>query len=128
MIGIVIISENKESEELLKSLKRLLGRLRKVSSVVLGHKQSPQTMDRRLKQAIEEVQGDEGVILVTSLYGSSQCQTCMRHLERGQVALITGFNMPLLVKLITSREKMSFKELMSFVTKYGRKHVLSTKI
>lgn len=127
MIGIVIISENRESEELMKSLKRLLGRLNRVAPVVLGHHQSPETMDKRLQDAIDKVDVGEGVVMVSGLFGSSQCQTCMRQMKKGKTALITGFNMPLLVKLITSRDKVPFSKIGSFVTKYGKKHVLFTK-
>lgn len=123
MIGIILVSENKEGEEMLKAARRLLGRLPGVSSLALRPGHPVKTMQEELRKAISSLHADQGVLLLTDVFGSTQCNVCRKFLKKGAVELVTGFNFPMLVKLCTLRQTMLLQELVPFIESYGREHI-----
>ena len=123
MVGIVLISENREAAEMLKTVRRLLGRVKGITSITMKPGTPPSQMRKRLKQAVVQVDGHKGIILLTDFYGSTQCNVCMKFLRRGEVELLTGFSLPMLVKLGTLNQVMPFGELVAFIEQYGRDHI-----
>jgi PTS system mannose-specific IIA component len=123
MVGIILISENKEAPEMLKTVHRLLGRTKGITCVILKSKQTITQMQARLKEAIEQVDAKKGVLLLTDIYGSTQCNVCMKFIKSGSVELLTGFNLPMLVKLGILHETIPFKNLIPFIEEYGKKQI-----
>ncbi|MBX7149510.1 hypothetical protein K1X76_10565 [bacterium] len=123
MIGIVLITENKEADEMLKTARRLLCKTNGIKSLVLKPGQPVSKMKASLKKAIHQVDGGRGVLLLTDFYGSTQCNVCMQFLKKGSVELLTGFNLPMLVKLSTLHQTLSLNDLVPFIENYGRDHI-----
>lgn len=123
MVGIVLISENREGSEMLKTTRRLLGRTKGMTSLMMKPGIPPAQMQKKLSKALSQVDEDQGVILLTDFYGSTQCNICMKFLRQGEVELLTGFSLPMLIKLGTLNKTMPFKELVSFIEQYGREHI-----
>ena len=123
MVGIVLVSENNEGREILKTTRRLLGSTHGMTSVCL----KPGTPIRRMKGALEKAMGRVhcrgGLLLVTDICGSTQCTVCFRYLKRGTVELVTGFNLPMIVKLGLMRGKAPLKELIHTIVPYGREQI-----
>ncbi|MBI4412167.1 MAG: hypothetical protein HY541_06765 [Deltaproteobacteria bacterium] len=129
MVGIVLVSENREGCEMMKTARRLLGRLQGFTTVVLKPGTSDTRMATALKRAIDKVKAKGGVLLLYDMFGSTQCNVCRRFLKKGTVELITGFNLAMLVKLGSVNKIMSLKQLAPFIEQYGRTHInhLGTK-
>ena len=123
MVGIIVISDNLESREMLKSARRLVGRMNGFASVMLKAGTGVGRMERSLKSAIKKVDSHGGVLLLSDFYGSTQCNVCLKFLKKGVVELLTGFNLPMLVKLGTLNEKMRLPELVTFIERYGKDHI-----
>ena len=123
MVGVVLVTENHEASEMLKTVRRLLGRTRGVTSVILRSEQKIETMKKNLKRAIDRVQSGGGVLLLTDIYGSTQCNVCFDYIKKGSVELLTGFNLPMLVKLGILHEEVSFKQLIPFIEEYGKEQI-----
>ena len=124
MIGIIITSEDKESSEMLKTVKRLVGDAPGVSAVSLTQKLDPEGMTKRLRTVIEKMGPLEGVIILTDLVGSTQCRICQRFLKKGSIELVAGYNLPLVVKLSTINQKSSLKEIVNIASEYGQKYII----
>lgn len=122
MIGIIIVSENKVAAERLKTLKRLLGDLQGIKAIELAHSISPADMLVKLQKGIKAVDQGDGVIVVTDLFGSTQCQVCTKVLDQKGVHLISGYNLPLLIKVASNQHK-SMTELLAGLEDYGRLHL-----
>ncbi len=123
-----MVSENKAGEEMLKTVRRLLGKTPNMSSVVLGHRLSRQGMEKRIGKAICDLKMDSGTLLLTDLYGSSQFNACLKFAGEGDLELVTGFNLPMLVKLATIQSKLSLAEISTFIEPYGRDHVVKADL
>lgn len=123
MIGIILISENNEAHEMLKTVRRLLGRKKGMTSIILNPAKPVPRLKEQLRKAIRQVDSHEGVILMTDFFGSTQCNVCMNFVKRGNVELVTGFNLPMLLKLARIREAFPLSKLVPFITRYGREHI-----
>ena len=108
---------------MLKTARRLVGRMKGITSLMMKPGQPPPQMRKNLKKILGQVDNNHGVILLTDFYGSTQCNVCMKFLKKGEVELLTGFSLPMLVKLGTLNETMPFRELVAFIEKYGKDHI-----
>lgn len=119
-VGIVLISENQEGTEMLKSARRLLGNTRGMTSMVMKPGHPLNQMKADLRRAMARVNARSGILLLTDIYGSTQCNVCMTCLKKGSVELMTGFNLPMLVKLAMLQSSVPLKEMVNFIEEYGR--------
>jgi len=101
MIGVVVATHGKLAQEMIRTAEAVVGDLRHVAplSVVAT---SPD-MRGDLKTAIERVDQGEGVLLLTDLLGGSPTNLCVSFLNDRKVEVVTGVNLPMLLKLQSLR-------------------------
>ena len=101
MIGVVIASHGKLAEELLRTAEGVVGSLAQVRPVnVLA---SDPEVRHKIEEAIRAVDGGEGVLLLTDLLGGSPTQLCLSFLNERKVEVVTGVNLPMVLKLVSLR-------------------------
>lgn len=127
MVGIVIISENLEAREMLKTARRLLGRTDGITSVMMRPGVSVSQMQGNLEKAIRRVDSRRGVLMLVDFFGSTQCNVCMKFIKMGVVELVTGFNLPMLIKIGTLHQNISLKKLVPLIADYGRSQIRQIK-
>lgn len=101
MIGVVVATHGKLAEEMIRTAEAVVGDLRQVAplSVVAT---SPD-MRGDLRAAIERVDQGDGVLLLTDLLGGSPTNLCVSFLNDRKVEVVTGVNLPMLLKLQSLR-------------------------
>ncbi len=101
MIGVVIATHGKLAEEMIRTAEAVVGPLRQVTplSVVAS---SPDVRGD-LVAAIQRVDQGDGVLLLTDLLGGSPTNICVSVLAERKVEVVTGVNLPMLLKLSTLR-------------------------
>jgi len=101
MIGVVVAAHGKLAEELLRTAEAVVGPLAAVRTVnVLA---SDPEVRHKIEEAIRSVDGGEGVLLLTDLLGGSPTQLCLSFLDERKVEVVTGVNLPMVLKLVTLR-------------------------
>ena len=65
----------------------------------------------------------DGVLVLTDMFGGTPSNICLSFHDPGRVEIVTGLNLPMLIKLATLDEKMTLKELAVFVKDYGRRNI-----
>lgn len=101
MIGVVIAAHGKLSEELLRTAEAVVGRLDQVRTVNVAA--SDPEVRHKVADAIRAVDGGEGVVLLTDLLGGSPTQLCLSFLDERKVEVVTGVNLPMVLKLVSLR-------------------------
>jgi PTS system mannose-specific IIA component len=97
MIGVVVATHGKLAEEMIRTAEAVVGPLEQVAAVSVVAT-SPD-MRRDLKDAIQRVDQGEGVLLLTYLLGGSPTNLCVSFLTERKVEVVTGVNLPMLLKL-----------------------------
>src|SRR5438132_12916075 len=101
MVGVVVASHGKLAEELIRTAEAVVGPLPQVRPVAVVA--SDPEVRHSVAEAIRAVDGGEGVLLLTDLLGGSPTQLCLSFLDERKVEVVTGVNLPMLLKLVSLR-------------------------
>jgi PTS system mannose-specific IIA component len=77
-----------------------------------------------LTTAVKQVDSGDGVLMLTDLFGGTPTNIGCALLGEASIEVVTGFNLPLLIKALTSRhDVISISELARTASEYGRRHI-----
>ena len=73
--------------------------------------------------AAQAVDSGEGVIILTDMFGGTPSNLAISLLERGEVEVIAGINLPMLIRLAGARKKMNVIDAVAAAKKAGRNYI-----
>lgn len=126
MVGVVIVSENRASVEMLKTVRRIVGKrnLKGLRAIVIKSGSNKTSLVSKLSKAIKKLGPVDSVLLMSELYGSTQSNVCRHMLHREKVELICGYNLPMLIKTATLNQKAQhLHELVGKIGDAGKKYI-----
>jgi PTS system mannose-specific IIA component len=104
MIGIVVVTHGQLATELVNTAEMIVGDLPQFAAVSIGWHDDVNNAREDIAQAIERVRGEEGVLLLTDMFGGTPSNVGMTFLEKDRLEVITGVNLPMLIKLANLRQ------------------------
>jgi len=122
-IGVVVVTHGKIAEELIKATETIVKeRLRMAPVSVL---QSDETVlyQKLIGEAIGKVDQGGGVLLLSDMFGGTPSNLCLPFLKKGEVELVTGVNLPMLLKLATLSDQLEVSEAVQFIKEYGQRNI-----
>ena len=120
MIGVVIVTHGQLAAELLNAAETIVGDLPQFAAVSIGWHEDVQDARGDIAAAIERVQNGSGVLVLTDMFGGTPSNLGMTFLERDKVEVITGVNLPMLIKLAGLKEPPSLLEVARDMREHGR--------
>jgi mannose PTS system EIIA component len=99
MIGVVVVTHGQLARELLHAAETIVGDLPRFTAVSIGWHDDTQDARDEIAQAIARVQQGEGVLILTDMFGGTPANLAMSFLTPDSVEVITGVNLPMLIKL-----------------------------
>lgn len=102
MIGVVVATHGRLAEELVRTAEGVVGTLARVKP--LGVVASAPDAQQQVDRAIDEMEEGEGVLVLTDLFGGSPTNLCLPCLASRHVEVLTGVNLPMLLKLGSLRK------------------------
>jgi len=99
MIGVVVVTHGQLAVELLNAAEMIVGDLPQFTAVSIGWHEDVNDAREGIEKAIEQVKGDGGVLLLTDMFGGTPSNLGMTFLEADRLEVITGVNLPMLIKL-----------------------------
>src|SRR4051812_22393454 len=99
MIGVVVVTHGQLATELVNAAEMIVGDLPQFTAVSIGWHEDVNDAREDIAQAIERVRGDGGVLLLTDMFGGTPSNLGMTFLEVNGLEVITGVNLPMLIKL-----------------------------
>jgi mannose PTS system EIIA component len=100
MIGVVVVTHGQLATELLNAAETIVGDLPGFAAVSIGWHEDTEDARSEIEQAITRVERGAGVLILTDMFGGTPSNLAMTFLERGKVEVITGVNLPMLIKLV----------------------------
>src|SRR5213075_1778657 len=73
-----------------------------------------------IAHAIDHVRGEEGVLLLTDMFGGTPSNLGMTFLEKDRLEVITGVNLPMLIKLADLRSSSDLTAVAHAMREHGR--------
>ena len=99
VIGVVVVTHGQLATELVNAAEMIVGDLPQFTAVSIGWHDDVNDAREEIAQAIERVRGEEGVLLLTDMFGGTPSNLGMTFLETDRLEVITGVNLPMLIKL-----------------------------
>ncbi|MCP5464110.1 MAG: hypothetical protein H7A33_03705 [Deltaproteobacteria bacterium] len=130
MIAIIVISENKAAENMLKTVSKVLGKrqLKNMKSVILKSHFKMETLNNKLHKALLKYKDADGILLLTELYGSTQSTVCQSFLRKNKIDLLSGYNLAMLLKAASlNTKKLTLSDLVKELKKTGRDFIKQIK-
>ena len=126
-LGIIIITHGNIADESLKTLKAMLGEIKKIEAISVDITYNIGEIQDHLEKKIKSYLKSEGKVLIfTDIFGGTPSNLSFGFLKKDKVEVITGFNLPMLIKTLTIREyedDMDLKELSSTIVEYGKNNI-----
>ncbi len=121
--GVVIVTHYRLGEEFLQALRLIVPQAPEFHSVSIEPTQSVDEMRGRIGAALEAANQGEGVLVLTDMFGGTPSNVSLSFLDEHRVEVVTGVNLPMLIKLATLQEIGSLEELATFIKDYGRRNI-----
>ena len=99
MIGVVVVTHGHLANELVNAAQAIVGDLPQFIAVSMGWHDDPTRARDAISSAIAQVQGPSGVLILTDMFGGTPSNLGLTFLESNRVEIITGVNLPMLIKL-----------------------------
>ena len=129
MIGIVVVSHDNIAQEMVDVTKKILRDVHGIVAVNINSNAPVESNRHEISSAITEVDSGKGVLLLSDMFGGTPSNLCLSFLGRKRLEVISGINLPMLIKLAGDRGKKTFEELTEFIRDYWRKNiVIASKI
>lgn len=126
MIEVLVISENNTAAEMLKTVHKVLGAkfVKHMHSLVIKSNYSKAKVCGLVNAKIKTLHGKrDGVLIMTEVFGSTQTNLCLDLLNRNDVRLISGYNLPMLLKAATLNQVTTLQKLTPEITLAGKKYI-----
>lgn len=123
MIGTVVVAHGNIGIELVKVARSIVTDAAPMVGVALQHDENVELMRQKIRAAISEVDRNGGVLLLSDMFGGTPSNLCLSFLQEGKVEVITGVNLPILIKLASFRGDKSLSEVALFIKEYGQKNI-----
>jgi PTS system mannose-specific IIA component len=120
VIGVVVVTHGQLATELVNSAEMIVGDLPHFTAVSIGWHDDVTDAREDIAQAIERVRGDGGVLLLTDMFGGTPSNLGMTFLEKDRLEVITGVNLPMLIKLAGKTRSSDLLAVAQEMREHGR--------
>ncbi len=116
MLGIILGTHGKLSQELLHTGEMIMGKLEKVETVSLLPGEGLEQLKGKYQQAIENL-GTENILILTDIFGGSPYNSASTFVaENEQYGIVTGVNLPMLLEMVNYRYSLAEGEALDMTT------------
>jgi PTS system mannose-specific IIA component len=119
----ILVTHGQLAEEFVKAMEHVVGRQESVATVCIGPKDDVESKRKEIARAIKEVDSGEGVAILTDLFGGTPSNLAISLMKEGQVEVIAGINLPMLIRLANARKKMGIMDAVRAAREAGRNYI-----
>ena len=123
MIGVVVVTHGQLATELLNAAETIVGDLPRFAAVSIGWHDDTDDARNDIQQAIARVEEGAGVLILTDMFGGTASNLAMSFLAQGTVEVITGVNLPMLIKLANLHEQSDLLASAREMREHGRNSI-----
>lgn len=123
MIGGLIVSHGKLAEELLNALTIIIGEAVNIEAISIGWYDDVEESKKKISQSLKRIDQKNGVVIFTDMFGGTASNLSFSFLKNDQVEIITGVNLPMLIKFVSLQRNNNLKEVAKKVFEQGKKNI-----
>lgn len=123
MIGLVLVTHGRLAEEFLSAMQHVVGAQQQIAAVCIGPEDDMEQRRNEILQKVNAVNSGKGVIVVTDMFGGTPSNLAISIMDKADVEILAGANLPMLIKLATLRKECSLKESVTGAQEAGKKYI-----
>ena len=124
MIGIVIVTHSQLGEALIEAAEFILGsKPENTIAVSIDLKENAEKLREKIDSAIKKVRQPEGVLILTDMFGGTPSNLSYSFLEEGKIEVISGVNLPILIKATGARKENALSDLAVSLEAFGKRSI-----
>jgi len=124
MIGIVIVTHSQLGDALIGAAEFIIGsRPGSIESISVDLSENAEKLRGKIDRGIQKVMGQEGVIILTDMFGGTPSNLSYSFLEEGHIEVLSGVNLPILIQAVNMRKKMELDQLAANLEAFGKKSI-----
>ena len=123
MIGLVLVTHGHLADEFRLAMEHVVGPQRNVATICIGPDDDMEGRRADIQDCISSVDTGDGVVVVTDMFGGTPSNLAISMMSRPGVEVISGMNLPMLVKLAKVRSSQTIGECAACAEAAGRKYI-----
>ena len=104
MIGIIIVTHGNLALELKSAMEHILGVQKNIEIICISSDDDLDERKNDIKDSIKKIDNNNGIVMLTDMFGGTPSNLAISFLKTGKIEIISGVNLPMLVKLIGLRD------------------------
>ncbi len=122
-VGVLIVTHYRLGEEFLQALRLILPDAPRFEAVSVDPTQPVEAMRGAIAAGLKSADRGDGVLILTDMFGGTPSNMSLSFHDEHQVEVVTGMNLPMLIKLASLREEKPLDELARFIKSYGQRNI-----
>jgi mannose PTS system EIIA component len=123
MIGIVLVTHGRLAVEFRAALEHVVGPQQQIESITIGPEDDVEQRRHDIIEAVKRVDSGSGVAILTDMFGGTPSNLSISVMNRPNVEVLAGINLPMLVKLAKVRDESPLAEAVAQAQEAGRKYI-----
>ena len=124
MNGLVLATHGNLGEALIRSMEVILGEQPQVEALSLQVEDDIEAASKGLREAVGNVETGDGVLILTDMLGGTPSNLALSLLGQPQIEVVSGVNLPMLLKAAQARQVHSLKETAAKVKEHARNSIV----
>lgn len=123
MIGLVLVTHGFLAKEFVIAMEHVVGPQKAIETVCIGPEDDMEVRRADIAAAVDQVNDGSGVILLTDLFGGTPSNLAISLLKAGEIEVIAGINLPMLIRLESARKSMTVQKAVAAAREAGQKYI-----
>lgn len=118
-----MVTHGRLADEFVSALEHVVGSQEHVATVCIGPDDDMEQRRKDILGSITQVDTGKGVILLTDMFGGTPSNLAISVIDKANVEVIAGINLPMLIKLASVRKTENLMDAASSAQEAGRKYI-----
>ncbi len=123
MIGLVLVTHGNLALEFISAMQHVVGKQENVLPVCIGPEDDMEQRRSEILKKVGEVDSGQGVVVLTDMFGGTPSNLAISIMDRANVEIIAGMNLPMLIKLASLRKEKNLKDTVAGAQEAGKKYI-----
>ncbi|WP_265570574.1 PTS sugar transporter subunit IIA [Sphingomicrobium nitratireducens] len=123
MIGLVLVTHGQLASEFITAMEHVVGPQEAIEGVCIGADDDMELRRADIAAAIGRVDQGKGVIILTDLFGGTPSNLAISLMKGGDIEVIAGVNLPMLIRLDGARKAMNVSDAVAAAREAGQKYI-----
>lgn len=123
MVGVLVVTHHNLGNALVAVSEMISGKIESLEAISVDFEKDPERLRKDILTAVKKLDNGDGVLIMTDMFGGTPSNLSLSFLKDGKVEVLSGVNLPMLIKLSTYRNNKSLDELAMELKSYGQDNI-----